>query len=289
MAARQHGGSIMLETKQPLHHVVLDSYIVSLLADPLSKQPVAPTFFPFVKGVLDARVFLKNTRGFSEWMEGQNKYETLEPSGVGFEEKVKAGLAEIAYDRPVYEHYRMSGVILDVGGGAGTVREFLPETVQFVSIDPYINALHEIQPSRREAYTCLERPLNFIAATAEFLPFIAESFDWVHMRSMLDHVQVPDLALLEARRVLKSDGRALIGVYVAGGKSGHISVKQKLKNAIKHGLERVGINRWKDHHIWHPSYKCLIKLIEDNGFAVEDVYWQPYWHDQVCYVCARKA
>jgi hypothetical protein len=32
----------------------------------------------------------------------------------------------------------------------------------------------------------------------------------------------------------------------------------------------------------------LAKLIEGNGFAMSDVYWQPYWKDQVCYVFARK-
>ena len=33
------------------------------------------------------------------------------------------------------------------------------------------------------------------------------SVDTVHMRSMLDHVQVPDLAILEAHRVLKKNGQ----------------------------------------------------------------------------------
>ena len=69
----------------------------------------------------------------------------------------------------------------------------------------------------------LEPPLNFIAATAEFQPFVEGSFDWVHMRSMLDHVQVSDLALLEAKRVLKPTGHVLIGLYVDGVKSGVIS------------------------------------------------------------------
>lgn len=36
----------------------------------------------------------------------------------------------------------------------------------------------------------------------------------VHMRSMLDHVQVPDLALLEAHRVLRLGGRVLVGLHV---------------------------------------------------------------------------
>ena len=30
------------------------------------------------------------------------------------------------------------------------------------------------------------------------------------------------------------------------------------------------------------------KLIEDNGFSIEDVYWQPQWKDTVCYISAKK-
>jgi len=134
----------------------------------------------------------------------------------------------------------------------------------------------------------LNTPLNFIAATAEFQPFVAESFDWVHMRSMLDHVQVPDLALLEARRVLKPGGHVLIGLYVEGGKSGLISWERRIKDTIKAGLEWIGIDRWKDHHVWHPTYASLTKLIQDNGFVIQDTYWQPHWNDNVCYVSAVK-
>jgi ubiquinone/menaquinone biosynthesis C-methylase UbiE len=169
------------------------------------------------------------------------------------------------------------------------VRQFLADDVEFVSTDPWLYAPVASSAARKAAYPCLNRPLNFIGATAEFQPFIADQFDWVHMRSMLDHVQVVDLALLEARRVLKPGGRMLIGLYVDGGKSGVISFERRLKDSIKAGLELVGINRWKDHHIWHPTYKNLLKLITtDNGFAVEDTYWQPHWKNMVCYVCARK-
>ena len=108
------------------------------------------------------------------------------------------------------------------------------------------------------------------------------------MRSMLDHVQIADLAILEAHRVLKKGGNLLIGLYVEGGKSGNMSSKQKVKHLIKDGLSLVGFNKWKDHHIWHPTYSNLTKLIEDNGFVIQDVYWQPYWNDQVCYVHATK-
>lgn len=164
----------------------------------------------------------------------------------------------------------------------------MPDEVEFVSTDPWLLAPFANSKARKEAYTCLNKPLNFVGATAEFQPFVAESFDWVHMRSVLDHVQVVDLALLEARRVLKPEGRVLIGLYVDGGKSGVITLKRRIKVSIKDGLELAGIDRLKDHHVWHPTYAALMKLILDNGFTIEDTFWQPHWNDTVCYILAGK-
>ncbi len=263
----------------------LQPWVVAILADPITKQPCKPEALKNPQGVIDARVFLKNTHGYSEWATGQDEYEN-------YDNKYNTSLAEyhaeILGGRPVYEHFQMMGRILDCGGGAGTVREYLPDDVEFVSTDPWLQAPFASSAARKAAYKCLSRPLNFIAATAEFQPFVEKSFDWVQMRSMLDHVQVTDLALLEAYRVLKPGGRVLIGLYVNGGKSGVISFERRIKDLIKAVLEFVGIERWKDHHIWHPTYKHLQKLITDNGFAIEDTYWQPQYKDMVCYVCAQK-
>lgn len=265
--------------------IELQPWVKAILAHPVTKQPCNPESFDSVHGVTDARVFLKNTHGYSEWAEGQDEYEDMAGKNTSTAEGYQA---EIEYDRPIYQHYHLQGRILDCGGGVGSVREFLPDDVEFVSTDPWLQAPFSSSPARKAAYSCLNRPLNFVAATAEFQPFLAESFDWVHMRSMLDHVQVPDLALLEAKRVLRPGGRVLIGLYVEGGKSGVVPMAQRIKDSIKVGLEFVGVDRWKDHHVWHPTFKNLLKLITDNGFAVEDTYWQPRWKDNVCYVCAKK-
>lgn len=266
--------------------IKLDNWVLDMLANPVTKSPIRADEFPQLNGVIDARVFLKNTHGYSEWSEGQSEYEQwADAEHSNFTDYLK----EIEYDRPVYERFLMSGCILDCGGGAGLVREFLPESVEFVSTDPWLAAPFAISKARREAYRCLNKPLNFIGAQAEFQPFAAESFDWVHMRSMLDHVQVVDLALLEARRVLKPDGRILIGLYVNGGKSGVTTYQRRIKDTIKHSLEMLGIDRWKDHHVWHPSFSALTKLINDNGLSIVDVYWQPQWKYTVCYVSAAKA
>jgi SAM-dependent methyltransferase len=181
----------------------------------------------------------------------------------------------------------MSGRVLDVGGGAGTIRHFLPDGTEFVSVDPYIDYEKGIGPQKRAAYPCLSQHLNFIAACAEFLPFRAGSFDWVHMRSMLDHVQSPDLALMEARRVLKPDGKLVIGLYVDGGRSGKRTLDRELKELARPVLVALGFARFRDHHTFHPTFANLMKIITDNGFVAEDVYWQPQWNDTVCYITAK--
>ena len=263
----------------------LEDWVLDILADPITKEACIPDNFKVKSGVLDARVFLKNTYGYDDWFDGQTEYEEYASS---METTVQEYLNGIEGARPIYEHYKLEGHILDCGGGAGTLREHLSKDVKFISTDPFIEAVTNSSSNRKEAHSCLSQNLNFIAATAEFQPFIGESFDWVHMRSMLDHVQVVDLTLMEAHRVLKPEGRILLGLYVEGGKNGKISFERKLKDFIKHCLEAIGINRWKDYHIWHPTYENLIKVITDNGFEIEDVYWQPQFVDKVCYVCATK-
>ena len=220
---------------------ILEPWVVDILSNPITKRPAKIQEFEFVGGIVDARVYLKSTIGFKGWKSGQAVYEKAETFNHGTAQPIKDYQAEIKNDRPVYEHFILQGRILDVGGGVGTVREFLPEQIQFVSVDPYISAPFEIPWAKKEAYSCLNKPLNFIGACAEFLPFIENQFDWVHMRSMLDHVQIPDLAMLEARRVLRKNGNLLVGLYVEGGKTGEIILKRKIKNSVRDVLARLRI------------------------------------------------
>jgi SAM-dependent methyltransferase len=261
----------------------LDKWVLDILADPVSKLPASPALVGFNGSVVDARRHLKNTAGFKNWNEGQSFYEEWNRRTLEDYQTEIDGVA------PVYDHIRMSGRVLDVGGGAGTVRHFLPPGTDFVSVDPFVDYQSGIAAQKREAYPCLSQHLNFIAACAEFLPFQAASFDWVHMRSMLDHVQSPDLALMEARRVLKPNGRLVVGLYVDGGKSGKRTLDRQLKEIARSLLVGVGITRFKDHHTFHPTFTNLTKIISDNGFRVDDVYWQPQWDERVCYITASIA
>ncbi|MBJ6801946.1 class I SAM-dependent methyltransferase [Geomonas propionica] len=266
----------------------LDEWAISILADPVKKTPCAVDNFKLENGVIDARVYLKNTYGYSDWKCGQDFYESWERNETFYQSRLEAYKKEIENDMPVYDRFKMAGDILDVGGLTGTVREFLSKDCRYVSIDPFIDAFLKTAKTKIEAYQCLKQRCNFVGAVAEFIPFRAESFDWVHMRSMLDHVQVPDLALREAYRVLKPDGSLLIGLSVEGGKSGRKAPIRLAKDIVKETLGFVGMKKYKDSHTWHPTYVNLLKLITDNGFEVKDTYWQPYWKDQVVYVLASK-
>ena len=268
--------------------VVLDQWCLDILADPITKQKAKIDDFNFIDGVIDARIFLKNTHGFKGWKDGQDVFEISVTTNEYYRNEIEAYKKEIEYDKPIYEHFKLYGDILDVGGLAGTPREFLNEGQRYISIDPFITGLSQVPLAQKKAYSCFSKPLNFIGGVAEFLPFLKNSFDYVHMRSMLDHVQVPDLALKEANRVLKTGGKLIVGLYVEGGKTGNKSIKKYLKDIAKHSLEFFGVEKYKDFHVWHPTYQNLLKLITDNDFSVNESYWQPYWKDEVVYVLATK-
>lgn len=265
--------------------ITLDNWLTNILADPISKTSKEVSHFPRVDNILDARVSLKNTLGYKTWDEGQIFYETL---AINEANDLQNIFDEIENDRPIYKHFKINGRVLDCGGGAGVVREFLSDNTEYVSVDPWIQAPFSNSENRIKAYKCLQTPLNFIAGNAEFLPFLENSFDWVHMRSMLDHVQVPDLAILEAWRVLKPGGRLLVGLYVEGGKTGVIPLKTELKEKIKDFLALCKISKWKDYHVWHPTIESLSKLISDNRLEIDNIFWQPNFPDTVCYVSAKK-
>lgn len=53
-------------------------------------------------------------------------------------------------------------------------------------------------------------------------------------------------------------------------------------------LPYVGVRRYEDHHVWHPTFAELGALIESCGFSIDKVHWQRAWKDRVCYLLARK-
>ena len=90
--------------------------------------------------------------------------------------------------------------LLDVGCGDGGVARLLRERVgEVVAVDV-----------ERSAHWSGGPGLTFSVADGEELPFEDGSFDLVHSKDSLHHMQRPERSLAEYRRVLRPGGTALI-------------------------------------------------------------------------------
>ena len=278
--------------------VTIAPWLRELLVDPIGKRPlsqdggfwVAECGFQYgeTRGVLDLRRPTLFDRG-SDWKAGQEAYEQWSTQ-LGIRDARSDYLKEIESVRSVYAAIPVSGRVLDVGGHQGRLRAFLKPDQEYVSCDPFLDAFQGLdrQPNLRAAYSCLDEPCNFVAAHAEHLPFASQSFDTVHMRSVIDHFRDPALALIEAFRVLRPGGHLVVGLTVEGGRAGRVSAKDRVKEAVRTALPWIGINRFTDHHIWHPTYAELRNVIESSGFDVLTTHWQAGWSDKVCYIDAKR-
>ena len=267
---------------------VIDDWLENIIAHPITKNKINSDQIKKINGIFDATVYLKNTSGWEDWEKGQNKFESWLSKGEYKNQLINNFINEKKEIKNVYKNFELSGIIVDVGGSVGTLREFIKTNSNFVSIDPHQDPLSTLTKEKIEAYTCLKKPLNYIKACAEFLPIISSSVDTVHMRSMLDHVQIPDLALIEAHRILKKSGKLIIGIYLPFGKKNKFSLKHFLKETLRSLLTFIGFKRFADYHIWHPTYNALNKLILENGFEIKKEIWQSGWEDKVIYIEAIK-
>lgn len=280
----------------------LDNWVKEIIVDPLSKEPltindensflVSPygRKYPIKDGIFDLRLLNNETTTDQRiWKDGQHEYERWSASLVS-QDQSQDYFAEIEGVREVYEDIPVEGRCLDVGGHRGTLRQFLTSGQQYITCDPFLNGFDGLdkQPNLLKAYPFLLEPVNFVCCDAEFLPFSSVSFQTVHMRSVIDHFLSPELAINEAYRVLRTDGALIVGLFVYGGKQGKPAIKYLVKELVREALVAAGMKRFKDYHVWHPTYLELTELISGCGFKIEKVHWQKGYDDTVCYVCARK-
>ena len=181
----------------------------------------------------------------------------------------------------------IKGACLDVGGLDGRIRAFMEPEQRYACVDPYPGAISDIalQPALTEIYSALKRPVNFVCGMAEYLPIADATFDTVHMRSVIDHMNDPAQALREAFRVLRPNGQIIVGVSVEGRKTGEPSIKERARETLRSAIVALGVERYRDHHIWHPTWPDLMRLIEAAGFTCSPPYW---YNERVVFVKAVK-
>jgi ubiquinone/menaquinone biosynthesis C-methylase UbiE len=97
-------------------------------------------------------------------------------------------------------HFRSDERLLDVGCGDGGVARLLRKRVgEVVAVD--------VEPS--DAWVDGDG-ISFSVANGEDLPYGEAEFDLIHSKDSLHHMDDPDRAIVEYRRVLKPGGTALI-------------------------------------------------------------------------------
>ena len=147
----------------------------------------------------------------------------------------------------------LTGRALDVGPGIGDFVAFRPNTVGV-----------DINPDNVEF--CKSRGLDVRLMKINSLPFENGAFDSMIMDNVLEHIEDPNLLLIEMSRVLRKDGVLVVGVPgVLGFKTG------------------------PDHEIFY-SKEHLRKTFVDRGFTAEKIFSMPVewdWLDtrmrQYCY------
>jgi SAM-dependent methyltransferase len=280
--------------------VKVDKWLRDILVDPLDKTPLITELsslisqygrrYQIINGIFDLRLLTQHVGTIGElWKEGQDAYEDWCRTLIENDNRQNY-VAEREGVRDVYEAIPVVGRCIDIGGHQGRLRAYIATEQEYVSVDPYIQVFDHLnsQTNLLEAYPCLKKPVNFVCAFAEHLPFTGGAFDTAHMRSCIDHFVNPELAVLEAHRVLKPGGQLIIGLSVEGGRIGRLRPSDVVKEMARRTLSLV-TDAFQDHHVWHPTYIELCRLIEGCGFKIEKTYWQRSLDDRVCYVKAVRS
>ena len=278
---------------------LIDNYspfFSSVAACPISKEPLrldedvltAPCGFKYSSG--DLRVGLDYSKAWAKSQAGYEEYQRRwflsTERRPAYHKSADENLAD------VYSTIAMAGNILDVAGWFGLVvkqASLNPET--YVSVDALPCRWTSLEPykSFRSHYAICEK-LCRLPAHAEFLPIRSETMDVVHMRSCLDHLSNPLLALKEAFRVLKKDGRVVIGLSLEGA---YEKRPEGFYDTFKAVVKRNRILRelyetLLDHHIFHPTLPTLTELIRNSGFTIAQKVWQRNYFN-VLYLSATKS
>jgi len=136
--------------------------------------------------------------------------------------------------------------ILDVGAGTGIMSEFAHRCnskLRYVAVDPAEGML-KYAPDYVETHM----------AEAESLPFKDDSFDAILMGEAIHHFRDPDIALKEAVRVLKKNGKLFIYDFDLNTFRGRsICMIEKMLGEPGNFYEAAS----------------LAKVLEGHGFSVE--------------------
>jgi SAM-dependent methyltransferase len=107
-----------------------------------------------------------------------------------------------------------------------------------------------VEPSSRMREIARRRGIRVVGGVAEALPFDDSTFDFVLMVTVLCFVDDVREALLEAQRVLVTEGVVVIGFIDRDGKMGEFHLKHQRENAFYRGADFLPTTKLIEYMDW---------------------------------------
>jgi len=170
----------------------------------------------------------------------------------------------IQLDRALMFLKTVRGKVLDVGCGAGNFTRGIKSArkdLQLYGIDVGREA---IRIARKRS-----KNINYKAASAYKLPFKSLFFEGVVMFDVLEHIDYPDRAVSEVRRVLKKGGKCFLAVP--------LEASLWTAHGILFKIFGIKVKEKTYGHVQQFSQKDLVKLLKRHGFDVVSVSYGDYF------------
>ncbi|MBS3152876.1 methyltransferase domain-containing protein [Candidatus Woesearchaeota archaeon] len=184
--------------------------------------------------------------------------------------------------------------ILDVGCGNGDFLAYIEDkgcSGEMIGVDISKGMIEEAKKLN------IDKPISFITANAEDLPFINECFDIVVCKHILYHLNSIEKGINEIYRVLKNGGYLCVTLNCMYGRENIENFKRIIANSIKNNnfLDNNKRINFENYNSFISGFNILreIKLhryleLEDPEPIVEYLnsfrgFWQPLPPDEAWY------
>jgi SAM-dependent methyltransferase len=178
----------------------------------------------------------------------------------------------------------LRGLVLDVGGGNGIVRQYLAPDVQYIDIDPSLEWLRPDWLQVAAFFPALTSPITFVRGVGERLPFRSGRMDAVLSLFSLNHAADPARLVNEALRVLRPGGRLLIvaedveprwrDLARPGYRAGWVPLSRAIPDKL---AATLGRRRWPLHPKHLRTTERELRTWLRDGFELNRRSWIAGW------------
>jgi ubiquinone/menaquinone biosynthesis C-methylase UbiE len=162
---------------------------------------------------------------------------------------------------------KATGNVLELGSGTGINFPLYEEAVKVTAIEPSKHMIEQSLLKQKQA--CV--PIDIVQASAEELPFAADTFDTVIATLVFCTIPNPEKAILEMKRVCKSNGKILLFEHV------------QMQNRFLSSLQDWLTPAWKKICDGCCLNRNTIDLLRGHNISIIQV--QNYYRD--LFVCAE--